>query len=131
VVFPGFAKDRAELARALASADALVHGCPFETFGLSIAEAMSCGLPTVVPDAGGAFEMHTPESGETYAAGDPEACAQAMEIMINRLGREGPDMRSRAARRAAGLPTVTEQFEKQIAIYIDLLAGTSNVDRGL
>ncbi|MDF2695733.1 MAG: hypothetical protein K0S65_4116, partial [Labilithrix sp.] len=49
IVFPGFSKDRAGLARNLASADALLHGCPFETFGLSIAEAMSCGLPAVVP----------------------------------------------------------------------------------
>ena len=64
VVFPGFTKDRAALAGSLASADALVHGCPFETFGLSIAEAMSCGLPAVVPDDGGAAEMHDPASGE-------------------------------------------------------------------
>ena len=76
IVMPGFVKDRATLARMLASADALVHGCPFETFGLSIAEAMSCGLPTVVPDQGGAAEMHVPEAGERYRSLDVDACAQ-------------------------------------------------------
>src|SRR5213079_256677 len=55
---PGFTKGREALASSLASADALVHGCPFETFGLSIAEAMSSGLPPIVPDEGGAAEMH-------------------------------------------------------------------------
>jgi len=32
------------------------HGCPFETFGLSIAEAMSCGFAGFVSDDGGANE---------------------------------------------------------------------------
>ena len=53
VRFVGFERDRSRLAAALASADLLVHACPFETFGLGVAEAMSCGLPVVVPDSGG------------------------------------------------------------------------------
>ena len=40
VRFVGFETDRATLASALASADVLVHGCPYETFGLGVAEAM-------------------------------------------------------------------------------------------
>ena len=71
---PASPKNREALAKHLANSDALVHGCPFETFGLSIAEAMSCGLPCVVPDDGGANEMHDPGSGERYRAGDANAC---------------------------------------------------------
>ncbi len=127
VVFPGFTKDRAALARSLASADALVHGCPFETFGLSIAEAMSCGLPAVVPDDGGAAEMHDPASGEQYAAGDADACADALERLLDRVQREEGAMRAAAARAAARLPSVREQLERQVALYAELLARRSAV----
>ncbi len=122
IAFPGFSKDRAGLARNLASADVLIHGCPFETFGLSIAEAMSCGLPAVVPDDGGAAEMHDPASGERYAAGDAEACAAALERLLDRVGRNGDAMRAAAMRAASRLPTVKQQFEEQIALYAELIA---------
>ncbi|MBX3215445.1 MAG: glycosyltransferase [Labilithrix sp.] len=121
VVFPGFTKDRAALARSLASADALVHGCPFETFGLSIAEAMSCGLPPVVPDDGGAAEMHDPASGEQYPAGDADACADALERLLDRVRSDEAEMRAAAARVAARLPSVGEQLERQVALYAELL----------
>lgn len=121
IVFPGFSKDREGLARSLASADALVHGCPFETFGLSIAEAMSSGLPVVVPDEGGAAEMHDPASGERYRAGDATACALATERLLTRLAEDGGAIRDAAARTAAKLPTVEEQFAGQIELYADLL----------
>jgi alpha-1,6-mannosyltransferase len=121
VVFFGFSKDRAALARSLASADALVHACPFETFGLSIAEALSCGLPVVVPDDGGAAEMHDPASGEQYPAGDARACADAVERLLNRLARDGDALRTAAVRTASRLPSVRQQFEEQIALYTELL----------
>lgn len=122
IVFSGFVKDRASLAGMLASADALVHGCPFETFGLSIAEAMACGLPVVVPDEGGAREMHDPDSGEIYRSGDAAACAAALERLLDRIERDGPALRAFAASAGARLPDVKEQFELQIGIYEDLLA---------
>src|SRR5262249_7873155 len=106
VVFAGFSKDRAGLARNLASADLLVHACPFETFGLSIAEAMSCGLPAVVPDDGGAAEMHDPESGERYASGDMVACADAVEQLLDRVAPERDKLREAAVKAAARLPSV-------------------------
>jgi alpha-1,6-mannosyltransferase len=121
VVMPGFVKDRETLARMLASADALVHGCPFETFGLSIAEAMSCGLPTVLPDEGGAAEMHVPEAGELYRSLDVGACVEAIERLLARLGEDAGAPRAAAARAAARLPDVRQQFEGQVARYADLL----------
>lgn len=121
IVMPGFVKDRDTLAAMLASADALVHGCPFETFGLSIAEAMSCGLPTVVPDEGGAAEMHVPEAGERYAALDASACADAIERLLGRLAQDADGIRGAAAAAASRLPDVRAQFEGQVALYQDLL----------
>ena len=46
-------QDRDQLALLLAGADALVHGCEAETFGLIVAEARASGLPLIVPDDGG------------------------------------------------------------------------------
>ena len=121
VVFRGFVKGREELARLLASADALVHACPFETFGLSIAEAMSCGLPAVVPDEGGAAEMHDPASGERYAALDVAACAAAASRLLARVASDRPRVRDAASRAASRLPTVEEQFAHQVALYTEML----------
>ncbi|HQY65299.1 MAG TPA: glycosyltransferase, partial [Polyangiaceae bacterium] len=84
VRMPGFEKDRGRLASALASADALVHGCSVETFGLSIAEALAQGLPVVVPDEGGAAELARPEYAETYPSGDARACAEATSRLLGR-----------------------------------------------
>lgn len=128
VVLPGFSKNREELATHLANADMLLHGCPFETFGLSIAEAMSCGLPCVVPDDGGAGEMHDPESGETYRANDEDAFVRAVLRLLDRIERSGggAPLREAAVRAASKLPTVQQQFEEQIALYAELLGRRSH-----
>lgn len=121
VAFAGFMSDRIKLARALASADALVHGCPFETFGLSIAEAMSCGLPAVVPDEGGAAEMHIDGSGERYKALDVDACVDAIVRLLDRLAHAGDGVRQATTDAVARLPNVREQFEGQVRLYEALL----------
>lgn len=121
VFLPGFSKDRVELATHLANADMLVHGCPFETFGLSIAEAMSCGLPAVVPDDGGASEMHDPGSGERYAANDANSCREAMVRLSERISLNTRGLRTSAARAASKLPSVIDHFSEQIELYKTLL----------
>ncbi len=121
IAMPGFVHGREALARILASADVLLHGCPFETFGLSLAEAMSCGLPLVVPDEGGASEMHDPASGERYHALDVEACVRATERLIERLSTDRESLRAAAAAAVGRLPTVVQQFEGQLALYRELL----------
>ncbi|HEX7476823.1 MAG TPA: glycosyltransferase [Polyangiales bacterium] len=120
VHFPGFVSDRARLATGLASADLLVHGCPFETFGLGVAEAMSTGLPAVVPDAGGAAELVDESCGEHYRAGDAHACAAAI---VRALARDPANLREGALRAMAQrVPTVRGHFEQLFALYAELLA---------
>jgi alpha-1,6-mannosyltransferase len=111
VVFLGFERDRTKLATALASADALVHGCPYETFGLSIAEALACGLPAVVPDEGGAAEMIDESCGEIYESLDVDACARAIERIA---GRDREALRKGAIARASRVLTVEEQFSREL-----------------
>jgi alpha-1,6-mannosyltransferase len=118
VVIRGFERDRDRLAAALASADALVHGCPYETFGLSIAEALACGLPCVVPDEGGAAEMIDSASGEAYASLDADACARAV---LDLLARDRTELREGALATSERIPDVVEQFARTFEAYRALL----------
>jgi alpha-1,6-mannosyltransferase len=79
----GHVSDRNEVARLMATADTLVHGCEAETFGLVLAEALACGTPVVVPDRGGAFEQLKTGCGLSYAAGDKADLARALARLID------------------------------------------------
>ncbi len=114
----GFEKDRAILASALASADLLVHGCPYETFGIGVSEALCAGLPAVVPDQGGAAELIEDGCGSHYTTGDADALASAMERV---LSRDREELRHGALERARTIPTVRGEFEARLALYEELL----------
>jgi alpha-1,6-mannosyltransferase len=118
VRFAGFERDRRRLASALASADVLVHACPYETFGLSVAEAVACGLPVIVPDAGGASENVDRSCGEVYRGLDGRACAAAVERI---LARERGELGARALDAASHVPTLAQHFARVVATYEELL----------
>lgn len=97
IAFPGFEKDRAELARALASSDIYVSAMADETFGVSVLEAQASGLP-VIGVSGGAMPDRVPagmgllgpvDDVATMAdnvarvwAGDPRGMGQAARDMV-------------------------------------------------
>jgi alpha-1,6-mannosyltransferase len=118
VRFLGFEQDRSRLASALASADVLVHGCPVETYGLAVAEAVASGLPVVVPDAGGAAENADALCSEIYRNLDAEACATAVERLLR---RERSDLRARSLEAASRVPTLQQHFSQVLATYDELL----------
>jgi alpha-1,6-mannosyltransferase len=118
VVFAGFEADRGRLASALASADVLVHACPCETYGLGIVEAVACGIPVVVPDQGGAVESADPASAAVYRSLDPEACAAAIERLLDRAPL---DRRARGREAADRVPTAEQHIRAVLAVYSDLL----------
>jgi alpha-1,6-mannosyltransferase len=106
--------DRDELARLLASADALVHGCESETFCLVAAEARSSGVPLIVPDRGAAADQLAPGAGTTYAAGREASLEQAITRFIGR----GVELQHAAAVRAAShVRTMDEHFAELFARY--------------
>jgi alpha-1,6-mannosyltransferase len=118
VHFAGFERDRGRLATALASADVLIHAAPYETFGIAIAEGVACGLPIVVPDAGGAAEHAESSCCETYRSLDPEACAAAIERL---LGRSYDQRRARALEAAGRVFTMEQHFRQVLGAYQELL----------
>jgi len=119
VRFEGFVKDREALFSGLAAADVLVHGCPCETFGLSIAEALACGLPVVVPDEGGASELGGGAHGAVYPSLDAAACAAAVAGV---LSRDRGAIREAARAFAATFPTPEGELEALRDVYTELLA---------
>jgi alpha-1,6-mannosyltransferase len=83
-----------ELARILASADALVHAGDQETFGLVLLEAMACGRGVIGAAAGAIPEIVTPETGVLVRAGSASALAEGVRAFYER----DPDEVGRSAR---------------------------------
>lgn len=80
VHFTGFI-NQTELPKYYALADVLVLCSESETWGLSVNEAMVCGLPVVVSDRVGCAEdlVHNGENGYIFPKGNIDALANALE----------------------------------------------------
>src|SRR4051794_29247423 len=76
IIMPGYIRNRAELARWLASADIYVSAMADETFGISIIEAQASGLPVVGVAAGAMLDRVTNAMGRLGPIGDVDAMAQ-------------------------------------------------------
>lgn len=103
--------DRKLLARIMASADALIHGCEAETFCIVAAEAKASGLPLIVPDAGGAADQ-ADRDDEVYRSADPASAADA----IGRFASSRSAGRVKPAR-AAAQRTMRDHFVDLFGLY--------------
>jgi alpha-1,6-mannosyltransferase len=106
--------DRALLARITASADAFIHGCGNESFGLVVSEALASGTPLIVPDEGGAAEVAGPGFAETYVAG---SAASAAAAIIRLCSRDQVALRRAAALAARSVRTDREHVVALLAHY--------------
>jgi alpha-1,6-mannosyltransferase len=109
--------DRHELARLLASADALVHGCEAETFCMVAAEARASGIPLIVPDRGAALEQLVSGGGAVYES----ACERSLERAIDGFIERGPELQRAAAARASHVRTMDEHFAELFGRYDEIV----------
>ena len=109
--------DREELARLMASADALVHGCEAETFCMVAAEARASGIPLIVPDRGAAIDQLVPGAGKTYRAANQISLERAIGRFIDR----GPELQRAVAVRSCRVRTMDEHFADLFARYETLV----------
>jgi alpha-1,6-mannosyltransferase len=108
----GASPDRELIARILASADALIHGCEAETFCMVAAEARASGTPVIVPDRGGASDHARGGAGVTYRACDRASAAAAI---LEVLGNKRPVLTTPAR-------TMDEHFSDLFGRYESLIA---------
>jgi len=113
-----YRRDSVELARWLASADALVHAGTKETFGLVILEAMACGRPVVAARAG-AFPELVDESVGVLA--EPESAASMAEAIAALYERDLDELGRNARARVLRQFTWHRAFHAQVNVYASLL----------
>lgn len=104
--------ERIEMARLMASSDALVHGCEAETFCLVAAEARACGLPLIVPDVGGAADHAIASGGWQYQAGNANSAATVIAAAARAIGVGRAATAVRPATRTMG-----DHFAELFAMY--------------
>jgi alpha-1,6-mannosyltransferase len=78
-----FTTSEIELARLIASCDALVHAGAQETFGLVVLEAMACALPVVGVADGGVAELVGDRHGVLVRPGSAAALAEGIEAVYD------------------------------------------------
>jgi alpha-1,6-mannosyltransferase len=110
----GWVNDRVKLARMVASADALLHCSTAETFGFVVAEALCCGTPVIVPDAGGAGDLAAAGYAQTYTPGDPNSAAKAI---LDLLERDRTVLSSSALEAGQRIGDIESHFAKLFAVY--------------
>ncbi len=119
ITFLPFVKNRNEFAELLSSADAYVHACPYETFGLTVIEAVACGTPVVVPDRGGAQESGGKGACFRYRALDAEALATATASALS------PGVKQHARALASAARDEKDHVLEVLSTYERLLVGHS------
>lgn len=111
-----YRRDSVELARWIASCDALVHAGTRETFGLVIVEALACGRPVIATRAGAVPELVDERVGALAAPDDPASFADAIAALYDRdIEAIGAAARARALRLSW-----TQAFQAQLATYVAL-----------
>lgn len=97
IIMPGYVKNRAELARWLASADIYVSAMADETFGVSIIEAQASALPVVGVRAGAMIDRVTHAMGRLGPVGDSAAmAANILDVWNSDLPATGEAARAHA-----------------------------------
>lgn len=66
----------------LQKADVCMLCSKMETFGISLVEALSCGVPIIAGDIGGGKDIVTKDNGILVPVGNPIALQEAMKEMI-------------------------------------------------
>lgn len=114
--------DRASLRKKMMEADVFVLPSLFETFGVVVIEAMSCGKPVIATVCGGPEHILDESTGMLIPAGDVQALSHAMlEMQKNIQTYDGDLIRSKVLE-AFGPASVARSIER---VYREILS-----DRG-
>jgi alpha-1,6-mannosyltransferase len=113
-----YRRDSQELARWIASCDALVHAGTKETFGLVLLEAMACGRPVIAARASAAPEIVDERVGLLAKPCDGESMAEAISALYDRdIEAVGVAARARVLKQF----TWAQAFASELNAYTNLV----------
>lgn len=110
--------DRESLRRQMMQADVFVLPSLFETFGVVVIEAMSCGKPVIATICGGPEHILDDSTGQLIPAGDAPALSQAMRDMQQQIRVYDADLIRSKALAAYGPESVARSIEQ---VYHEIL----------
>lgn len=84
--------DQKAIAEKLLRHDIYVHPSKVETFGISLIEAMSCGLPAIAFDNGGSRDIITRDTGLIVTDQSPEGLRDAIQRVIGHWTDYDPEI---------------------------------------
>jgi len=129
VRFTGGIRERHDLAQLFAAADVFVSASLIETYGLTLVEAMACGIPVVAFRVGGIPEA-APDGQAAILC--PTHDGAALIEAISKL-RNSPQLRQRLgnlARETAHTRNAESSFAKAFAqLYRDCVSSRENTKR--
>jgi glycosyltransferase involved in cell wall biosynthesis len=117
VAFTGF-KSHDEVPAMISRADLVVLPSLYETFGITLIEAMAMGKPVVATRCGGPEDIVTEEVGRLVPAKDPLALADAIRYVLDNYGKYRPERISAVAKEKFGFDVVNGRI---IDLYESLL----------
>jgi glycosyltransferase involved in cell wall biosynthesis len=122
VTFTGF-KSHDEVPAMISRADLVVLPSLYETFGITLIEAMAMGKPVVATRCGGPEDIVTEEVGRLVPAKDPLALADAIRYVLDNYGKYRPERISAIAKEKFGFDVVNGRI---IDLYGSLLGYESH-----
>jgi glycosyltransferase involved in cell wall biosynthesis len=106
--------------RLLEGAAAYLHMARFESYGISIAEAIVAGAPTVLADVGGVREV-VGDAAELVPDEDASAAGRALAALVRDPARRA-ELRRRALARAPAL-SWTAAADRMERVYAEAATG--------
>ena len=116
VIFTGFVLD-SELVQYYGIADVSASASRFETQGLSILEAMSCGLPVVCVNARALADFVKNDENGYLFDGTPEDCSKVIKKALC-----ANDSIRKNARKTAEQFSITLSVARTVSLYEDVIA---------
>ena len=108
-----------QLAEIYSQADVFVNPSKVESFGMTTAEALSCGTPSIVYDTSACPEVVDNLTGRVVPLGDVNALAKAVMEICSLPGREA--MRQACRERAIRLFNRQDRYKEYLQLYNEVL----------
>ncbi len=109
------------MVRYYSRADVFVNPSQAETFGLTTAEALTCGTPAIVYNTTACPEIVDEGTGAVVAFGDTLAMADKVKDMCNVSALEQEERRRLCRQRVVALFNKNDRYQEYLDLYNSLL----------